>query len=156
VWVKGVKAARDHASTSSGSSDVLEGFTFHLLRSTTCSLMVSAGMDPAVAAERAGHTDGGALFLRTYRHLYEAEKRSQALRLEAKIASDLAAIGQRASPEAQNRLNEAGNGDGRYWARTRLPHSGHRWTGVVNADANHSSTGVAAGQHLTGVDTLDI
>ena len=28
---------------------------------------------------------------------------------------------------------------GRYWARTRLPHSGHRWTGVVNADGSRSN-----------------
>jgi len=85
--VKGVAKAIEHEATSKGSS-TLDGFTFHLLRHTACSLMASAGMDPAVAAERAGHTDGGALFLRTYRHLYEAEKRSQALRLEAKILSD--------------------------------------------------------------------
>ena len=119
VWVKAVTKAVEHASTS-GSSDV-EGFTFHLLRHTACSLMASAGMDPAVAAERAGHTDGGALFLRTYRHLYEAEKRSQALRLEAKILADLDAIWTDGKPEGQNRLNEAGNGDGRYWARTSDP-----------------------------------
>jgi len=45
--------------------------------------------------------------------------------------------------------------DGRYWARTTLPHSGHRSTGVVNTDASRSSTGVAAGQPVTGVDTPD-
>ena len=39
--------------------------------------MALAGMDPAIAADRLGHTDGGALFLRTYRHLYEHEKRPQ-------------------------------------------------------------------------------
>jgi hypothetical protein len=42
-------------------------------------------MDAAVAAERMEHSDGGALFLRTYRHLYEEEKRSQAGRLEPAI-----------------------------------------------------------------------
>ena len=41
--------------------------------------MASFGMDPASAAERLGHTDGGALFLRLYRHLYEGEKRVQAI-----------------------------------------------------------------------------
>jgi hypothetical protein len=45
--------------------------------------------------------------------------------------------------------------DGRYWARTRLPHSGHRWTGVVNADVSRSSTDVAAVQRKTAVDTAD-
>jgi hypothetical protein len=51
--------------------------------------MARAGMDPAVAAERAGHSDGGALFLQRYRHLYEAEKREQALRLEGFIRMSL-------------------------------------------------------------------
>ena len=41
-------------------------------------LMAVAGLDPAVASERMGHSDGGALFLKTYRHLYEGEKRVQA------------------------------------------------------------------------------
>ena len=81
--------------------------------------MASAGMAPAVAAERAGHTNGGALFLRTYRHLYEAEKRTQALRLEAKILADLATIWTDGEAEGDFRLNEAENGDGRTWDRTR-------------------------------------
>jgi hypothetical protein len=51
--------------------------------------MARAGMDPAVAAERAGNSDGGALFLQRYRHLYEAEKREQALRLEGFIRMSL-------------------------------------------------------------------
>ena len=45
--------------------------------------------DRAVAAERAGHSRGGALFLRRYRHLYEAEKRTQARLLEAFIRASL-------------------------------------------------------------------
>lgn len=57
---------------------VFKGFTFHLLRHTACSRLALAGMDPAAAAETAGHTDGGALFLRKYRHLYDGEKRTQA------------------------------------------------------------------------------
>ena len=40
--------------------------------------MASLGMDPASAVDRLGHTDGGALFLCLYRHLYEGEKRRQA------------------------------------------------------------------------------
>ena len=43
--------------------------------------MAVAGLDPALASERMGHRDGGALFLRTYRHLYEGEKRTQATRV---------------------------------------------------------------------------
>lgn len=49
-----------------------------MLRHTAASLMALAGMDPAVAAERLEHSDGGALFHKTYRHLYEGEKRNQA------------------------------------------------------------------------------
>jgi hypothetical protein len=45
---------------------VFEGFTFHLLRHTAASLMALAGMDPAAAAERLEHSDGGALFHKTY------------------------------------------------------------------------------------------
>ena len=51
--------------------------------------MALAGMDPAVAAERLEHSDGGALFHKTYRHLYEGEKREQAKRLEALVLAEL-------------------------------------------------------------------
>ncbi len=71
VWVRAVGAAG------------LEGFTFHMLRHTAASLMAFAGMDPAVAAARLGHSDGGALFLRRYRHLYETESQRQVALLEA-------------------------------------------------------------------------
>jgi len=40
---------------------------------------------PAAAAERLEHSDGGALFHKTYRHLYEGEKRTQAKRQEALV-----------------------------------------------------------------------
>ena len=50
---------------------------------------------------------------------YEAEKRSQALRLEAKILADLARIWPDAEEGGGNRLNQAENGDGRTWDRTR-------------------------------------
>jgi hypothetical protein len=81
--------------------------------------MAAAGMDPAVAAERASHTDGGALFLRTYRHLYEEEKRSQALRLEAKILRDLDGVRTSRNSEGGERMNGADSEDGRTWDRTR-------------------------------------
>jgi hypothetical protein len=81
--------------------------------------MALAGMDPAVASERLGHSDGGALFLRMYRHLYESEKRSQALRLEALVLSHLDEGRTAESPDADIPLNEAVDGDGRTWDRTR-------------------------------------
>lgn len=77
AWVPAVEAAEKHALEHDGDPDLFKGFTFHLLRHTAGSLMALAGMDPAIAADRLGHTDGGALFLRTYRHLYESERRSQ-------------------------------------------------------------------------------
>lgn len=65
VWKKSVEAA----AKCDRKPSVFEGFTFHMLRHTAGSLMALAGLDPAVASKRMGHTDGGALFLRTYRHL---------------------------------------------------------------------------------------
>ncbi len=93
AWVPAVTAAAAHdrdengrASSVYGAIDkdgtLVNGFTFHMLRHTAGSLMALAGMDAASASERLGHTDGGALFLRTYRHLYEGEKRKQAMKLE--------------------------------------------------------------------------
>ena len=76
-------------------------------------------MDPAVAAERASHTDGGALFLRKYPHLYEDEKRSQALPLEALVRSRLDDSRTNGEGEVVPPLNEADEDDGRTWDRTR-------------------------------------
>jgi integrase len=117
VWVKAVEAAV--TNDSAGGCSVYEGFTFHLLRHTACSLMALAGMDPAVAAERASHSDGGALFLRKYRHLYEEEKRSQALRPEALVRSHLDASRTDDEGEVVPPLNQAEDNDGRTWDRTR-------------------------------------
>ena len=92
VWSKAVAAAV--ANDPAGERSIFKGFNFHLHRHTACSLIATAGMDPAVAAERAGDSDGGALFLRRYRHLYEAEKRTQARLLEAFIRASLDGSGQ--------------------------------------------------------------
>ena len=88
--MKSVEAAAKHDREASGR-DVVGVRRVHvpLLRHTAGSLMALAGMDPAVASERMGHTDGGALFLRTYRHLYEGEKRVQAARLDALVRGSL-------------------------------------------------------------------
>lgn len=64
----------------------LAGFKFHWLRHTAGSLMARAGIDPAVAARRLGHSDGGALFLKTYRHLYEAEVKTAVGLMDAYVA----------------------------------------------------------------------
>jgi integrase len=121
VWQKAVKAAIANEKRPDGRPSVFEDFNFHLLRHTACSLMALAGMDPAVAAERASHTDGGALFLSKYRHLYESEKRVQALRLEAMIRASLDGSWTGEAAEADSPLNEAAEDDGRGWDRTSDP-----------------------------------
>lgn len=74
--------------------------------------MAIAGMDPAVTAERASHTDGGALCLKRYRHLYESEKRVQARRLEAWIRSELDRPGADSDEAAGLSLSQASDEDG--------------------------------------------
>ena len=80
--------------------------------------MALAGMDPAAAAERLEHSDGGALFHKTYRHLYEGEKRNQARRLEALVMAELDKEGTGKGEDDPAEVNQADSGDGRYWART--------------------------------------
>ena len=65
--------------------------------------MAVAGLDPALASERMGHRDGGALFLRTYRHLYEGEKRTQATRFEAFVRASLDKEGHQSMGISRNR-----------------------------------------------------
>jgi hypothetical protein len=120
VWRKSVAAAARHDREASGSQvSILDRFTFHWLRHTAGSLMALAGYDPAVAAERMGHTDGGALFLRTYRHLYDGEKRVSAARLDAFVRASLDKEGTSSSGNRSEWLNQADSGDGRTWDRTR-------------------------------------
>jgi len=118
--VKSVEAAARADRVASGrDSSVFDGFDFHWLRHTAGSLMAIAGLDPAVASERMGHSDGGALFLKTYRHLYEGEKRVQAGRLEAHVRASLDTAWTKTSEAAAKPHNQADSGDGRTWDRTR-------------------------------------
>jgi integrase len=120
VWSKSVEAAATHDRERSGrGSSIYDGFTFHLLRHTAGSLMALAGLDPAVACERLGHSDGGALFLRTYRHLYEGEKRVQAARLDAMVRASLDADWTEGQGTGGDRLTQTDSSDGRTWDRTR-------------------------------------
>lgn len=82
VWVK----ARDAAAAD---DPVFDGFRFHWLRHTAGTLMALAGVEPPIAAERLGHTDGGALYLRTYRHLMAGERERAAKRLNAFVVGEL-------------------------------------------------------------------
>jgi len=120
VWLKSVAAAARHDKQESGrDSSVFDSFNFHWLRHTAGSLMALAGLDPAVASERMGHTDGGALFLRTYRHLYEGEKRVQAARLGEFVRTSLDKTWTEGGSEAGSSLNDAADDHGRTWDRTR-------------------------------------
>jgi integrase len=122
VWLRSVTAAvTNDANKREDGLSVFGGFTFHMLKHTAASLMALAGMDAAVAAERLEHIDGGALFLKTYRHLYEGEKRTQARRLEALVLAELDGDGTADGEEPPQGLNQAVSASGRYWARTSDP-----------------------------------
>ena len=92
-----------------------------MLRHTAASLMAASGMDPAAAAERLEHSDGGALFHKVYRHLYEGEKRVQAQRLEIHVLAELDRNGTAAPLVGMDANGDAAPRDGRYWARTSDP-----------------------------------
>jgi integrase len=112
VWVPAVRAA-------ALDNPKFGGFTFHWLRHTAGSLMASFGMDPATAAERLGHSDGGALFLQRYRHLYEGEKRIQAARLGTHVQAALDEEWTEDRADPLGWLSDAVSDDGRTWDRTR-------------------------------------
>ncbi len=59
--------------------------TFHDLRHTGASLMIAAGCHVKVIAEQMGHSDGGALVLRRYGHLYKGARAQAAAALEAHV-----------------------------------------------------------------------
>jgi integrase len=59
---------------------------FHTLRHTAISPMCRAGYRPEWVAERVGHSDGGALVLKRYRHLYPSESYAAAPSLDALVA----------------------------------------------------------------------
>jgi hypothetical protein len=81
--------------------------------------MASLAMNPASAAERLGRTDGGALFLRLYRHLYEGEKRRQADRFGSRVQALLDEEWTAVEREPGQARDEATSEDGRTWDRTR-------------------------------------
>src|SRR4051812_1175485 len=78
-------------------------------------------MDATAAAERLEHSDGGALFHKTYRHLYEGEKREEAKKLETLVRAELDEEGTPDGEEPREGHNQAVSEDGRYWARTSDP-----------------------------------
>jgi hypothetical protein len=83
--------------------------------------MALAGYDPAAAAERLDHSDGGVLFLKLYRHLYPGEKRANANRLDLFVREELDENGTEDGEVPDEGHNQADSEDGRYWARTSDP-----------------------------------
>jgi integrase len=69
-----------------GRKRIVSEFRFHWLRHTAISLMARAGMKPELIAHRVGHTDGGALIYRRYRHLYSREIKDAVSALDAFLA----------------------------------------------------------------------
>ena len=59
--------------------------TFHDLRHTGASLMIAAGIHARTIAHHLGHTDGGALLLKHYGHLYKGATRQAAHQLETHL-----------------------------------------------------------------------
>ena len=87
VWTPGLLGAGlAHEEKRNGRTIVVADFRFHWLRHTAISLMARAGMKPELIAERVGHTDGGALVYRRYRHLYSREMRDAVSTLDAFLA----------------------------------------------------------------------
>jgi hypothetical protein len=121
---------------------VYQGFSFHMLRHTAASLMALAGLTPAAAAERLEQADGGAFYHRTYRHLYEEEKRTNASLLQELIEQELDENGTEDGEGDPEGRNQADSEDGRYWPRTWLQNGHLKYIGCALgwAPADHACT----------------
>src|SRR5665213_4380256 len=71
---------------------------------------------------------------RTYRHLYEGEKRTQANRLQTLVQDALDEEGTTEDLETQNPRTSGGFENGRYWARTSDPQLVERDRAFANRD----------------------
>ena len=76
--------------------------------------MALAGMDPAVAAERMGHTDGAPSSSARIATSTRAERRTQANRLDALVRSVVDENGTERGEDDPERVNHADIEDGRY------------------------------------------
>lgn len=87
IWLPALLAAGlAHEEKRDGRTIVVADFRFHWLRHTAISLMARAGMKAELIAERVGHSDGGALIYRRYRHLFPSEVREAVSMLDRMIA----------------------------------------------------------------------
>ena len=76
----------------------------HAMRHTYASTLVARGVDPRTAAEYLGHSDGGALVLRTYSHLMpDAEDRARRAIEDALADAESAINGPSTAPGQEHR-----------------------------------------------------
>lgn len=89
VWLPALLAAgfAHEEKNERGKLAIVADFKFHWLRHTAISLMARAGMKAELIAERVGHSDGGALVYRRYRHLYPSEVSAAVSLVDAFVAA---------------------------------------------------------------------
>lgn len=89
VWLPALLSAdlAHKEKNDKGELVTVADFKFHWLRHTAISLMARAGMKPELIADRVGHSDGGALIYRTYRHLFPSEVRAAVGLLDTLLTS---------------------------------------------------------------------
>lgn len=92
VWLPALLAAGlAHEETNGkGRTIIVADYRFHWLRHTAISLMARAGMKAELIAERVGHSDGGGLIYRRYRHLFPSEVREAVSMLDRMVAETAA------------------------------------------------------------------
>ncbi len=93
---------------------VFDDLHVHDLRHTAISLMCRAGYRPEWVAERVGHSDGGALIHRNYRHLYPNEMMSVAPHLDALISGEASTPGNSFGPHFHAPMDRADAGNPLY------------------------------------------
>lgn len=87
IWLPALLSAElAHEAIEDGKTRTVADFKFHWLRHTAISLMARAGIKPELIADRVGHSDGGALIYKTYRHLFPSEVRAAVGLLDELVA----------------------------------------------------------------------
>lgn len=89
IWLPALLSAglAHQEKNAKGKQTTVADFKFHWLRHTAISVMARAGMAPELIAQRVGHSDGGALIYRRYRHLYGSEVRAAVSLVDELVAA---------------------------------------------------------------------
>lgn len=93
VWKPMLRDATKAWSEEQDTPAPFSGLTCHDLRHTATTLMREVGMPVELVAERLGHRDGGALLLRTYRHLRVGELHAALDALEGGLRAHRRTVG---------------------------------------------------------------